>query len=91
VPEDVKEARRARFMAVQERISTARLQRKIGRETTVLVDAATEEGALARSSADAPEIDGVVHVRRSRKLKAGDFAQVRITRSDTHDLHARVV
>ena len=91
VPEDVKEARRARFMAVQERISTARLQRKAGREMTVLVDAVTEEGALARSFADAPEIDGVVHVRRSRKLKAGEFARVRITRSDAHDLHASVV
>ena len=87
----MKEARRARFMAAQERISTARLQRRVGSEMTVLVDAVTEEGALARSSADAPEIDGVVHVRRSRKLKAGEFVQVRITRSDAHDLHARVV
>jgi ribosomal protein S12 methylthiotransferase len=91
VPEEVKEARRARFMAVQERISAERLKRKVGREMTVLVDEATEDGAIARSSADAPEIDGVVHVRRSKKLAAGEFARVRITRSDTHDLYARVV
>ena len=91
VPEDEKEARRARFMAVQARISTARLQRRVGSEMTVLVDAIADEGALARSSADAPEIDGVVHVRRSRRLKAGEFARVRVTRSDAHDLHAKVV
>jgi ribosomal protein S12 methylthiotransferase len=91
VPEEVKEARRARFMAVQERISAQRLKRKVGREMTVLVDTVTEEGAIARSSADAPEIDGVVHLRRSKKLEAGEFTQARITRSDTHDLFARVV
>src|SRR5688572_19378444 len=60
VPEPVKEARRARFMAVQERISAERLKRKIGRELTVLVDEITDDGAVARSMADAPEIDGVV-------------------------------
>jgi ribosomal protein S12 methylthiotransferase len=90
VPEPVKEARRARFMAVQERISTERLKRKIGRELTVLVDEVTDEGAIARSMADAPEIDGIVHVARSRKLKVGEFAQVRVTRSDTHDLYGKV-
>jgi ribosomal protein S12 methylthiotransferase len=91
VPEPVKEARRARFMAVQERISAGRLKRNVGRELTVLVDEVTEDGAIARSMADAPEIDGVVHVARSRKLTVGDFARVRVTDSDIHDLYGKVV
>ncbi|HUP94738.1 MAG TPA: 30S ribosomal protein S12 methylthiotransferase RimO [Burkholderiales bacterium] len=91
VPEEVKEERRARFMAVQERISVERLKRKVGRELTVLVDEVTEDGAVARSTADAPEIDGVVHVSRSRKLKGGEFARVRVMRSDAHDLYTKAV
>jgi ribosomal protein S12 methylthiotransferase len=91
VPEELKEARRARFMAVQERISAERLKRKVGRELTVLVDELTPQGAIARSESDAPEIDGLVHVRPSRKLKVGEFAKVRVTRSDAHDLYAAVI
>jgi len=91
VPEAVKEARRERFMAVQERISAERLERKVGRQITVLVDEITDDGAMARSAADAPEIDGVVHVARSRKFELGEFAQVRVTRSDAHDLYAKAV
>jgi ribosomal protein S12 methylthiotransferase len=91
VPEAVREARRARFMAVQERISAERLKRKVGRELTVLVDEAGSEGAVARSTADAPEIDGVVHLSPSRKLTVGDFARVRVTRSDAHDLYAKTL
>ena len=91
VPEPVKEARRARFMAVQERISAERLKRKVGRELTVLVDEVREDGAIARSMADAPEIDGVVQIARSRKLTVGDFARVQVTDSDIHDLYGRVV
>jgi len=88
VPETVREERRARFMAVQERISAKRLKRKVGSEMTVLVDEVSAQGAIARSAADAPEIDGVVHVARSKKLKPGEFAQVRVTRTDAHDAHA---
>lgn len=91
VPEEVKEARRERFMAVQARISAARLERYVGREMTVLVDETTDKGALARSAADAPEIDGVVHVRRAGKIKSGEFAKVRVTGCDEHDLHAAPV
>jgi ribosomal protein S12 methylthiotransferase len=91
VADEVKEERRARFMAVQERISTERLKRKVGQELTVLVDEITDEGVIARSAADAPEIDGIVHVARSKKVKAGEFAQVRVTRSDAHDLYGKVV
>jgi ribosomal protein S12 methylthiotransferase len=89
VPAEVREERRARFMAVQERISAARLKRKVGDDITVLVDEMTEQGAIARSSGDAPEIDGIVHVARSRKLRVGEFARVRVSRSDEHDLYAK--
>ncbi|HSC96585.1 MAG TPA: 30S ribosomal protein S12 methylthiotransferase RimO [Burkholderiales bacterium] len=90
VPEEVKQERRARLMLLQEMISARRLRRRVGATLTVLVDAAGAEGAIARSSADAPEIDGVVHVAPDRRLKAGDFATVRVTRADTHDLWAEV-
>ena len=89
VPEEVKEERRARFMALQERISAERLKRKVGQAITVLVDEAGKDGMVARSSADAPEIDGVVHIERTRKARAGEFVQVRVTGSDAHDLMPR--
>jgi ribosomal protein S12 methylthiotransferase len=91
VPEEVKEERRARFMALQERISAERLKAKIGREMTVLVDEVGEDGVIARSSADAPEIDGVVRIGRSRNARAGEFVQVRVSGSDEHDLYGRVL
>ena len=91
VAEPMKEERRSRLMSLQERISAERLKRKVGSTVTVLVDEVSDTGSLARSAADAPEIDGVVHVGRSSKLKTGDFAQVRVTRSDTHDLYAKAV
>ena len=88
VPEAVKEERRARFMAAQEKISARRLKSRVGREIDVLVDEVNPQHAIARSAADAPEIDGVVYVTPARGLKAGEFARVRVTRADTHDLHA---
>jgi ribosomal protein S12 methylthiotransferase len=92
VPVEVREERRARFMQAQEQISAARLRQKIGRTLTVLVDEADESGARARSSSDAPEIDGVVHVAPGRKpLRVGEFAEVRVTKSDAHDLWATVL
>ncbi len=91
VPEEIKQERKARFMALQEKISAARLKRKIGRTLTVLVDEVGAKGAIARSTADAPGIDGVVHVKPSPALKAGEFATVRVTRSDEHDLWAESV
>ena len=91
VPEEIKEERKARFMALQEKISAARLRRRVGSTLTVLVDEIGSRGALARSAADAPEIDGVVHVKTSAALKAGEFATVRVKRSDPHDLWAEVI
>jgi ribosomal protein S12 methylthiotransferase len=89
VPEEVKEDRRARFMAVQEKISTARLKRKVGTRMTVLVDEVQKNRAIARSSADAPEIDGVVYVSNAKNRKPGELIEVEITGSDAHDLEAR--
>jgi ribosomal protein S12 methylthiotransferase len=88
LPGEVREARRARFMQVQEKISRARLARKVGTLQRVLVDAVTPVGALARSSADAPEIDGLVRIAPDPRLRAGEFHDVRITASDAHDLQA---
>ncbi|MDE1898834.1 MAG: 30S ribosomal protein S12 methylthiotransferase RimO [Xanthomonadaceae bacterium] len=91
VPEELKEDRLEQFMAVQAEISAARLQRKIGRRLTVLVDRVDADGALARSSADAPEIDGVVRIRDGRRLQPGAFAEVIVEGADAHDLEARCV
>jgi len=90
VPEDVKQERRARLMTLQEEISAQRLQRRVGRTLAVLVDEVKADDAIARSSADAPEIDGVVHVAPDPGLRAGEFATVRVTRAGTHDLWAEV-
>ncbi len=88
VPAEIREERRARFMAVQEKISAERLKRQVGKTITVLVDEAGRDGAIARSAADAPEIDGRVIIRQGAKLKTGEFARVKVTRSDAHDLWA---
>ncbi len=88
VPEAVRESRRARLMAFQEDISTQRLEAKIGREMTVLVDDVDEDGAVARSPGDAPDIDGLVYIPGAEHLEVGDFVKVRITDCDVHDLYA---
>ena len=90
VPDDVREDRRARFMQRQEKISKARLKNKIGQTMTVLVDANDGKKAVARSSADAPEIDGSVFIAKPGNLKPGDFVQVKITRADAHDIHGTI-
>jgi len=91
IPDDVREERRARLMKLQEKISTRRLKKKIGKTLRVVVDEVSEEGAVARSSADAPEIDGVIRIENGSKLKPGDFADVKIKRSDAHDLHGVIL
>jgi ribosomal protein S12 methylthiotransferase len=93
VPQALREERRERLMSLQAEISANRLQRQVGRRMQVLVDneARTPEGKkcfLARSSADAPEIDGLVVVKAARGIKVGDFIEVQITAADDHDLHA---
>ncbi len=91
VPEEVREERRARFMALQEKISTLRLNQKIGKHMTVLVDEIQKNKAIARSTADAPEIDGVVYIDNAKNLKPGEFAEVEIISSDAHDLRGKAL
>jgi ribosomal protein S12 methylthiotransferase len=91
VPEEVKEGRRARFMRKQAAISRARLAAKVGHEIDVLVDGVEGTTAVARSKADAPEIDGIVRVKGAKGAKAGDFLRVKVTRSDEYDLEAKLV
>lgn len=91
VPEEVKQERLARFMEVQERISAAKLQSKIGTMQTVLVDQLVEDDegnieAIGRTKADAPEIDGVVYLADADGLNPGDFVEVEIYDADGHDL-----
>jgi ribosomal protein S12 methylthiotransferase len=88
LPEAVREQRRARLMQHQEDISTRRLEQRIGQTIQVLVDDIDDEGAIARSSADAPEIDGIVYVTDGHDLEIGDFATVTVTDCDVHDLFA---
>ncbi len=91
VAEDVKQDRRRRFMAAAERISRAKLRARVGQRVKVLVDEVRPDGtAVARTSADAPEIDGKVFVRGAVKLKPGDFAEVTLERADAFDLVARL-
>ena len=88
VPDEVKQERYDRFMAHQQAISTERLARKVGKELDVLIDEVDEDGAVGRSSADAPEIDGSVFVDSAVPLKPGDMVRVRVTDSDEYDLWA---
>jgi ribosomal protein S12 methylthiotransferase len=90
LPEAVRQERQAIFMETQADISAARLARQIDRTMTVLVDEVTEEGAVARSYADAPEIDGLVYITDGDQLQVGEFAEVLITDSDQHDLWAQL-
>ncbi|PVV23083.1 MAG: ribosomal protein S12 methylthiotransferase, partial [gamma proteobacterium symbiont of Ctena orbiculata] len=91
VPDEVKEERRARFMQVQAEISRERLQAKIGRKLVVLVDQIREKQVVARSAADAPEIDGRVYIPGAWDLQPGDFIEVRVTAATAHDLQAEPV
>lgn len=92
VPDEVKQERLARFMALQAQISADRLERKIGTVQRVLVDTIDGDLAYARSMADAPEIDGIVQIQDGFEagLKPGQFAQVHILGSDEHDLYGCV-
>jgi ribosomal protein S12 methylthiotransferase len=90
VDPEVQEERRVRFMEHAAKISAKRLAAKVGRKMRVLVDGFEGDVAIARSEADAPEIDGVVRIKRAKNLKPGDWAEVEITSADAYDLHARL-
>lgn len=91
VPQDVAEERQRVFMETQAEISARRLQRFIGRELSVLVDDVESDYARARSFADAPEIDGVVHLNDAEDCQSGEFVTVLVEDADEHDLYARPV
>jgi ribosomal protein S12 methylthiotransferase len=91
VPEAVQQERLERFMAHQAEISAERLQRRIGKIETVIVDEVVEEGAVARSKADAPEIDGQVYIDGATHLKVGDMVEVELEDADEYDLWGRLV
>ncbi len=96
LPDEVREERRSRFMAVQEDISARRIRRHVGKLLRVLIDDINPDGGVARSFADAPEIDGNVFIAPPssasakmawrQKMKVGEFATVRVTGADGHDL-----
>jgi ribosomal protein S12 methylthiotransferase len=89
VPEEVKQERFERIMALSARISAEKLRSKVGKTLDVLIDVVDPAtgGATGRSKADAPEIDGEVHLRDSGALKPGDIVTARIEDSDAHDLY----
>jgi ribosomal protein S12 methylthiotransferase len=88
VADEIKQERWERFMEVQAEISAERLQLKIGQTMQVLVDEVDDKGAIARSSADAPEIDGKVFIENADHLKPGDWVNVKINDADDYDLYA---
>jgi len=96
VPDEVRADRQRRFMETQTLISQAKLKSKIGRELEVLVDVVSRDGVVGRSSADAPEIDGQVHVHAAtiaalKNIKQGDLIWARVTDTNEHDLKAELV
>ena len=91
VPPEVKQERHARFMQLAAEISATRLEQKVGRHLQVLVDRVEGATAIARSTSDAPEIDGTVRIRGAKKLAVGDWAQVRVTKAGAYDLEAQLL
>jgi ribosomal protein S12 methylthiotransferase len=90
VPAEVKTERRARFMELSAQISAARLAQKVGRRMQVLVDRVDGDVAVARSSSDAPEIDGTVRILKAKGVPVGSLAEVKITGSGAYDLEAHL-
>ena len=90
VPEEIKQERLARLMAFQEDISAARLASRVGQRETVVIDEVVEEGAVARTRYDAPDIDGQVFIDGATHLKVGDRVEVIIEEADEHDLWAHL-
>ena len=88
VPAEIKQERMERFMATQEQISAEKLHRRIGQTITVLVDEVDADDIIARSHADAPEIDGIVIVTGQQDVQPGEFIAVTITGANEHDLYA---
>ena len=90
LPDEVREERKMRLMRHQEDISTQRLEAKIGQTLTVLVDDIDEDGAIARSIFDAPDVDGLVYIDNGHDLDIGEWVEVTVTDCDVHDLYAEL-
>ncbi len=90
VPEEIKEERLARFMALQAQISAERLQLKVGKRMQVIVDEVTEEGSVARTKGDAPDVDGLVFIDNVTNVEPGDILDVIIEEADEHDMWAHL-
>lgn len=91
VPEEIKQDRLRRFMALQEEISEQRLATRVGHIEDIIIDGKDEEGYIGRSKSDAPEIDGIVFIDSNKDLMAGDIVRAKITDHSTHDLWAETV
>lgn len=90
VPEHIAQERQAQFMAVQAEISAQKLKNKIGQTLDVLIDEVDEEGAIGRTKADAPEIDGMVYLNGETELMPGDLVTAKVFQADEHDLWAEL-
>ena len=88
VPDELKQERWDRFMALQQEISSAKLQQKVGRTIEILIDEVDAEGAIGRSWADAPEIDGKVFLDGATDLQPGDLVEAEVTDANEYDLWA---
>jgi ribosomal protein S12 methylthiotransferase len=88
VPEALKQERWERFMAVQQEISSSRLQAKVGQKIDILIDEVEDDQAIGRSMADAPDIDGLVYLSQPEGLSVGDIVTAKITHADDYDLYA---
>ena len=86
VPEEIKEDRWQQFMALQQSISASKLQRKVGTTRQILIDTVSDEGSTGRTQADAPEIDGVVHLPGVTEFQPGELVEAEITAADEYDL-----
>lgn len=91
VPDELKQERWERFMQTQQKISSERLELKIGNELNVLIDEVNDDGLIGRSSSDAPEIDGLVYLAASSDAKVGDMVRARINDSDEYDLYGELI
>jgi ribosomal protein S12 methylthiotransferase len=91
LPEEIRQSRLERLMLLQEQISADKLRDKVGTTQMVIIDSTGAEGAIARSMADAPEIDGLVYIEDAESLEVGDFTEVEITSADEHDLYAKLI
>lgn len=91
IPEEIKQERYHQFMQLQQTISTQKLAEKIGQTLPIIIDEIDEEGAIGRTMADAPEIDGAVYLNEEHNVKVGDIVNVEIEHSDEYDLWGSVI